>query len=92
MDEAPLQHYFVTQWRMNRQSYLQSAGVWKLVVDGYTPPKKVKSSTQKEVKMNNALDLEIIQKNLSKAMRNKMKTTTTEKELWLSLEQTYKED
>ena len=46
------------------------------MVEGYTPPKKVKSEAQKEGKRNNALALEIIQKNLSKAIRNKMKTTT----------------
>ena len=74
------------------QKHLQSTDVWKSVVDGYTPPKRVKSAAQKEAKRNNALALEIIQKNLSKAMRNKMKTTTSAKELWLSLEKTYKED
>ena len=36
--------------------------------------------------------LKIIQKDLSKAMRDKMKTITSAKELWLSLEQTFKKD
>ena len=76
---------------MNVQRFLQSAGVWKSVVDGYTPPKKIKTTTQKEAKRNNALALEIIQKNLSKAMRNEMKNITSAKEMWLSLEQIYKE-
>ena len=74
------------------KSCLLLAGVWKSVVDGYTPSKKVKSAAQKEAKRNNALALEIIQKNLSKAIKNKMKTTTSAKEVWLSLEQIYKED
>ena len=60
--------------------------------DGYIPSKRVKSPTQKEAKRNSALALEIIQKHLSKAMRNKMKSITSAKELWLSLEQTFKED
>ena len=80
----------ITSWRMNIQRFLQSAGVWKSVVEGYTHPEKVKSATQKEAKRNNALALEIIQKNLSKAMRDKMKTITSAKEMWLSLEQIYK--
>ena len=76
---------------MNIQRFLQSVGVWKSVVDGYTPSKRVKSAAQKEAKRSNALALEIIQKNLSKAMRNEMKTITSAKEMWLSLEQIYKE-
>ena len=57
----------------------------------YTP-EKVKSAAQKEAKRNNALALEIIQKNISKAMRNEIKTITSTKELWLSVEQIYKEN
>jgi hypothetical protein len=44
------------------------------VKDGYIPPKRVRLAAQKEAKKNNALALEIIQKELSKTMRNKMKT------------------
>jgi hypothetical protein len=55
------------------------AKVWKSVEDGYVPPKRVKSPTQKEARRNNALALEIIQKHLSKAMRNKMETITSAK-------------
>ena len=91
MEEAPShQYHFVTHWRMNVQRFLQSPGVWKSVVDGYTPQKKVKTTTQMEAQRNNALALEIIQKNLSEAMKNEMKTITSAKEAWLSLEQIYK--
>ena len=93
MDEAPSHQYqFITHWRMNIKSCLQSVGVWKSVIDGYTPPKRVKSATQKEAKRNNALALEIIRKSLSKAMRDQMKIITSAKELWLNLEQIYKEN
>ena len=93
MEEVPSHQYrFVTHWRMNVQRFLQSTGVWQSVVDGYTPPKRVKSAAQMEAKMNNALALEIIQKNLSEAMKNEMKTITSTKEMWLRLEQIYKED
>ena len=92
MEVVPSQLFqFVTHWKMNVQRFLQSAGVWKSVVDGYTPPKKTKTTTQKETKRSNALALEIIQRNLSEAMKNEMKTITSAKEVWLSLEQIYKE-
>ena len=92
MEAVPSQLFqFVTHWKMNVQRFLQSEGVWKSVVDGYTPPKKIKTAAQKEAKRSNALALEIIQKNLSEAMKNKMKTITSAKEVWLSLEQIYKE-
>jgi hypothetical protein len=40
----------IASWRMNIQRFLQSVGVWKSVVEGYTPPKRVKSAAQKEAK------------------------------------------
>ena len=92
MEETPShQCYFFTTWRNIFQNSLQHIGVWKSVEDGYIPPKWVKLVAQKEAKRNNALALEIIQKTLSKAMRDEMKTITSTKELWLSLEQIYKE-
>ena len=53
--------------------------------------KKIKTAAQKEAKRSNALALEIIKRNLSEAMKNEMKTITSAKEVWLSLEQIYKE-
>ena len=73
------------------QSFLQSEGVWKSVVNGYTPPKKIKTTAQKEAKRSNELALKIIQRNLSEAMKNEMKSITSAKEVWLRLEQIYKE-
>ena len=73
------------------QRFLQSEGVWKSVVNGYTPPKKIKTAAQKEAQRSNALALKIIQRNLSEAMKNEMKSITSAKEVWLKLEQIYKE-
>ena len=97
MDETASDNYryddkFFSCWQVAIIGHLLSAKVWKSVKDGYIPPKRVKSPAQKEAKRNNALALEIIQKHLSKAMRNKMETITSAKELWLSLEQTFKRD
>ena len=87
MEAVPSQQYqFVTHWRMNVQRFLQSTSVWKSVVDGYTPPKKIKTAAQKEAQRSNALALKIIQRNLSEAMKNEMKSITLAKEVWLKLE------
>ena len=91
MEEVPSHEYrLVREWRMGLQNHLRYIGIWESVKDGYIPPKRVKLAAQKEAKRNNALALEIIQKDLSKAMRDKMKTITSAKELLLSLEQIYK--
>ena len=93
MEEVPSYEYrLVREWRMVLQNTLPSIGIWESVKDGYIPPKRVRSAAQKEAKRNNALALEIIQKELSKAMRDKMKTITSANELLLSFEQIYKED
>jgi hypothetical protein len=62
------------------------------VEDGYIPPNRVKSAAQKEARRNNALALEIIQEHPSEAMKKKMETITSAKELWLSLDQTFEGD
>ena len=46
-------------------SYLEAIGVWKLVVTGYTPPKKVKKAAQKEAKKDNYMDMEAILEGLT---------------------------
>ena len=68
------------------QNHLRYIGIWESVKDGYIPSKRVKSVAQKEAKRNNALALKIIQKDLLKAMRDKMKTITSANELLLSFE------
>ena len=35
------------------KAYLEEIGVWKSLVTRYTPPKRVKKTTQKEAKKNN---------------------------------------
>ena len=92
MEAIPSQLFqFVTHWKMNMKSFLQSKGVWKSVVNGYTPLKKIKTAAQKEAQRSNALALKIILRNLSEAMKNEMKSITSTKEVWLKLKQIYKE-
>lgn len=68
------------------KSFLQSEGVWKSVVNGYTASKKIKAATQKEAQRSNALALKIILRNLSEAMKNEMKSIMSAKEVWLKFE------
>ena len=44
------------------QFYLKVEGIcmWKSVLTGYTPPKKVKTTAWKEAKKNNSLAMETI--------------------------------
>ena len=83
---------FVKQWSMSLQNTLRSRGLWESVKDGYIPPKRVRSAAQNEAKRKNELALEIIYEDLTKAMKDKLKTITSAKELLLRLEQMYKVD
>ena len=65
MDETTSDHYyyednFFSYWQAAIIGRLLLARVWKLVEDGYIPPKRMKSPAQKEAKRYNALALEII--------------------------------
>ena len=71
------------------QTYLEEIGVWKSIVTGYTPPKKVKTSTQKEAKKNNSIAMEAILEGLANIQKKKIGKCISTKELWLRLEQHY---
>ena len=67
MEEVPsYEYHLVREWRMTLQNQLRHISIRESVKDGYIPPKRVRSVAQKEAKRNNALALEIIQKELSK--------------------------
>ena len=74
------------------KAYLEAIGVWKSVVTGYTPPKKVKTSTQKEAKKNNYIAMESILEGLADIQKKKIGKCILAKELWLKLEQYYKKE
>ena len=77
---------------MALQNTLRSRGLWESVKDGYIPPKRVRSAAQREAKIKNELALEIIYEDLTKVMKDKLKTITSANELFLKLEQMYKVD
>ena len=89
MEEVPC---FIKQWSMGLQNTLRSRGLWESVKDGYIPPKRVRSAAQREPIRKNELALKIIYEDLAKAMKEKLKTITSAKELLLRLEQMYKVD
>ena len=39
---------------------IEGIGIWKSILTGYTPPNKVKTSTQKEAKKSNSMAMEAI--------------------------------
>ena len=63
--------------------------VWQSVLTRYTPPKKVKTATQKEAKKNNSMAMEAILKGLKDIQNKKIGKCSSAKELWLILEQLY---
>ena len=71
--------------------YLEVEGidVWKSVLTRYTPPKKVKTTTRKEVKKNNSMAMEAILEGLTDIQKKKIGKCSSAKELWLRLEQLY---
>ena len=71
------------------QAYLEAIGVWKSVVTGYTAPKKVKTSAQKEAKKNNSMAMEAILEGLADIQKKKIGKCISARELWLKLEQYY---
>ena len=74
---------------MRMQAYLEAIGVWKSVVTWYTPPKKVKTTTQKEAKKNNSMAMESILEGLADIEKKNIRKCISAKELWLILEQHY---
>ena len=71
------------------QVYLEIEGIWKPVLTRYTPPKKVKTTTQKEAKKNNALSMETILIGLTDHQKKKIGKCILAKELWLKIELIY---
>ena len=51
MNGAPFicgKHYFIYKRRMEFYLEAEGIGIWKSVLTGYTPPKKVKTTTHKK--------------------------------------------
>ena len=71
------------------QDCLVAIGVWKSVVTGYTTPKKMKTSAQKEAKKNNSMAMEAILEGLVDLQKKKIGKCISARELWLKLEQYY---
>ena len=69
------------------QVYLEveAIGIWKSVLTGYTPPKKVKTTAQKETKKNNSLAMETILKGLTNQQKKKIGKCNSTEELWLKI-------
>ena len=78
-------------WNGRMQVYLEVEGVdvWKLVLIGYNPPNKVKTTTHKEANKNNSMAMEVILEGLTYIQKKKIGKCNSAKELWLRLEQLY---
>lgn len=55
------------------------------VVNGYTPPNKVNTFTQKEAKKNNSMEMEVILDGLSNSIKGEVEQCKSTKKLWKKL-------
>ncbi len=77
-----------TEWSIRMQVSLKAAGfdVWKSVTTDYTPPKKVKTLTQKDARKNNSMAVETILEGLTDSTKGKIGKCSSTKELWKKFE------
>ena len=73
------------------QFYLEAEGIgiWQSVLTRYTPPNKVKTTTQNEENKNNSLAMETILEGLTNHQKKKIGKCISTKELWLKIELIY---
>ena len=71
--------------------YLQSLGygVWNAVINDYIPPKRVRTTSQKESNKNNSREIEAIVDGLPQPIKEKIGPCILAKELWVKLEKLY---
>ena len=87
MNGVPLSYesdYYLI-YKMIMHAYIEEEGisVWKTFVTRYIPPKKVKTSAQKEAKKNNSMAMEAILEGLTDIQKKKIGKCSSAKELWL---------
>ena len=60
-------------WKRRMKVYLEeeAIGMWQSVLTGYTPPKKLKTTAQKEAKKNNSMAMETILEGLHISKRRR---------------------
>ena len=70
-------------WSVKMKWYLQSVGydLWSSIVNGYVPPNKVKSTTQKEARSYNSKSKEIILDGLPDHVKRRVGECVSAKEI-----------
>ena len=83
--------YYVI-WRRRMKTFLQEQGcdIWKSVVTSYTTTKKpLKTTTNKELKRNNKIEMDFIIELLHDSVKTKVEQYASTKELWDNLQYIY---
>ena len=70
-------------WSIRMRVYLQSLGygVWNAVIFDYIPPKRVRDTSQKESKKNNAREMKVILDGLPQPIKENIGPCLSAKEL-----------
>ena len=78
-------------WSRRIRVYLQSLGyeVWNSVISDYIPPRRIRTTSQKESKKNNLKAMEAIFDGLPQPIKEKIGPCLSTKELWVKLEKLY---
>ena len=75
-------------WNIRMRVYLQSLGygVWNSVISYYIPPKRIRTTYQKESKKNNSRAMEAILDGLPQPIKEKRGSCLSAMELWVKFE------
>ena len=78
-------------WSIIMRVYLHSLGygVWNLVISDCIPPKRIRTTSQKESKKNNSSEMEVILDGLPQPIKENIGPCLSAKELWVKLEKLY---
>ena len=69
--------------------YSLVCGVWNAVISDYIPPKRIRTTSQKESKKNNSKPMEVMLDGLPQPIKEKTRQCISAKELWVKLEKLY---
>jgi hypothetical protein len=81
-------------WNNKMKTFLGAQGydVWYSIVTGYTSPKKPKTTTKKELKRNNKMEMDFILEGLCDSVKDRVGQCSSAKELWDTLHNLYSKE
>ena len=91
-NKAPvLNEYGFSLWSTRIRVYIHSLGyeVWNSVISDYIPPRRIRTTSQKESKQNNSREMEAIFDGFPQPIKEKIGPCLSTKDIWVKLEKLY---